>query len=160
MIELFTARSGAPSVKVDGVAMHSPYDPAREAERFVQESLGDENPSTVIVLGECVGHIVRAVARLKPGASLLAAVYSPGIAQAAPVQGVRTWHPGARGTFSDFLRGNLGELQIEGLRVMEWQPAARAFPEVSRAANEAVRQVVQELNGSFVTTVASGRRWL
>src|SRR5208282_3958810 len=131
MIELFTARSGAPSVKVDGVAMHSPYDPAREAERFVQESLGDENPSTVIVLGECVGHIVRAVARLKPGASLLAAVYSPGIAQAAPVQGVRTWHP-----------------------------AARAFPEVSRAANEAVRQVVQELNGSFVTTVASGRRWL
>jgi Protein of unknown function DUF115 len=160
MIELFTARSGAPSVKVDGVAMHSPYDPTREAARFVQESLGDEKPSTVIVLGECIGHIVRAVQLLKPGTTLLAAVYSPAMAQAAPVEGVPVWHPGAPGAFSDFLRSNLGELQIEGLRVVEWPPAARAFPAVSRAVNEAVRQVVQELNGSFVTTVASGRRWL
>ena len=64
MIELFTARSGATSVKVDGVAMHSPYDPVREADRFAREAIGDEPPATVVVLGECAGHITEAVARL------------------------------------------------------------------------------------------------
>ncbi len=160
MVELFTARSGAPSVKVDGVAMHSPYDPVREATRFVQEAIGEENPATVIVLGECLGHVTAAVSRLKPASLLIAAVYSSEIAQAALLRGVPVWHPGTKLAFTEFLRSHLGELQIEGLRIVEWPPAAHAFPAVSRSANEAIRQVVQELNGSFVTTVAAGRRWL
>jgi hypothetical protein len=160
MIELFTARSGAPSLKVDGVAMHSPYDPAREAARFAQQTLGTEKPATVIVLGECMGHVTEAVARLRPGSLLIAAVYSSEIAQASILRGVPVWHPGSSLAFSEFLRRHLGELQIEGLRIVEWPPAARAFPGVSREANEAVRQVVQELNGSFITTVAAGRTWL
>src|SRR5271157_710391 len=160
MIELFTARSGAPSMKVDGVAMHSPYDPTREADRFVQETFDGDLPSTVIVLGDCSGHVTAAVTRARPEALIIAAVYSEEIARAAPLRGAASWHPGVPLTFLEFLRVHLGELQIEGLRVVEWPPAARAFPAVSRAANEAVRQVVQELNGSFVTTVAAGRLWL
>ncbi|MGO9308725.1 MAG: hypothetical protein ACLQDL_06860 [Spirochaetia bacterium] len=160
MIELFTAKSGALSMKVDGVAMHSPYDPTREADRFVRETFGSDVPSTVVVLGECAGHVSSAVSRLQPRATVITAVYSEEIARAAPLRGTISWHPGAPLTFLEFLRINLGELQIEGLRVVEWPPAARAFPEAARAANEALRQVVQELNGSFVTTVAAGRLWL
>jgi hypothetical protein len=160
MIELFTAKSGAPSVKVDGMAMHSPYDPAREAQRFARETLGSERPSTVIVLGECLGHVTEAIARERPAARLIAASYSAEIAQAAFLRGIPCWHPGLDVGFSDFLRLQLDELQIEGLRVIEWPPAARAFSAVSLAANEALRRVIQELNGSFVTTVAAGRIWL
>src|SRR5271169_898023 len=144
MIELFNAKSGAPSLRVDGVAMHSPYDPAREATRFVQETMGAERPATVIVLGECMGHVTEAVARLRPESILIAAVYSPEIARASVLRGVPVWHPGTAVAFSQFLRSHLGELQIEGLRIVEWPPAAHAFPAVSRSATEAVRQVVQE----------------
>jgi hypothetical protein len=160
MIELFTAKSGAPSLKVDGVAMHSPYDPAREASRFVEETLAGDLPGTVVVLGECIGHVTDAVTRLRPGAHVIAAIYSEEIARAALLSGVPAWHPGDPMSFPDFLRARLDELQVEGLKVLEWPPAARAFPAVSRAANEALRQVIQELNGSFVTTVAAGRLWL
>jgi len=160
MIEFFTSKSGAPSMKVDGVAMHSPYDPAREATRFIKETLGTDLPSTVIVLGECLGHVTESVARLRPSARIMAAVYSDEVVRTAPLSGALVWHPGSPLTFADFLRVNLGELQLEGLRVVEWPPAARAFPAVSRAVNEALRQVIQELNGSFVTTVAAGRIWL
>lgn len=159
MIELFTARSGAPSLKVDGVALHSPYDPRREAQRFVRQALGEEAPSAVIVLGECVGHITEAVAKAHPRALVLAAVYSPEIARAARLPAA-SWDPSSPQALDEFLRLHLGELQIEGLRVIEWQPSARAFPDVSRSANESVRRVVQELNGSLVTTVAAGRLWL
>jgi hypothetical protein len=160
MIELFTAKSGAPSLKVDGVALHSPYDPRREAQRFVRQALGEEAPSAVIVLGECVGHITEAVAKAHPRALVLAAVYSPEIARAARLPTGASWDPSLPLALEEFLRQRLGELQIEGLRVIEWQPSARAFPQASRSANEAVRRVVQELNGSLVTTVAAGRLWL
>jgi hypothetical protein len=160
MVEFFTARSGAPSVRVDGLAMHSPYDPAREASRFVQEKLGGETPSAVIVLGECAGHVTEAVRRLKPGTLVLAAVYSEQVARGAPTPATPSWHPGNLLSFSDYLRDHLDELKMEGLRVLEWPPAAHAFPAVSQAVNQALRQVVQEINGSFVTTVAAGRLWL
>ena len=160
MIELFTARSGAPSLKVDGVALHSLYDPRREAQRFVRQALGEQTPAAVIVLGECVGHIAEAVAQAHPRALVLAAVYSPEIARAARLPAAANWDPSSPQALDEFLRLRLGELQIEGLRVIEWPPSARAFPEASRSANEAVRRVVQELNGSLVTTVAAGRLWL
>jgi hypothetical protein len=160
MIELFTAKSGAPSLKVDGVALHSPYDPRREAQRFVRQALGDEGLSAVIVLGESVGHITEAAASAHPRALVLAVVYSPDIARAAQLPAVVSWDPSRSEGLDEFLRLRLGELQIEGLRVIEWPPSARAFPDASRSANEAVRRVVQELNGSLVTTVAAGRLWV
>jgi hypothetical protein len=59
-----------------------------------------------------------------------------------------------------FLAASLGELDLEGLRLIEWPPSARIFPAVSRNANESVRQLVQQLNGSFATTLAAGRLWM
>ena len=38
--------------------------------------------------------------------------------------------------------------------------SARLFPAVSRMVNESLHQVVQEMNGSFVTTVGAGRLWI
>lgn len=160
MIEAFTARSGAPSLRIDGKALHSPYDPAREAERFVREILGSEPPSTVVVLGEGLGHVASAVSRLHPRARILRITYSEEVARAAIDGPGPGWHPGMSSSVADFLRLQLGELDIEGLRVVEWPPSARLFPHSALAANEAVRQVVQELNGSFVTSVASGRIWV
>ncbi len=165
MIEVFTARSGAPSVRVDGRAMHSSYDPAREADRFLDESLGAEIPSTVVILGECMGYLTDAVRRRFPRTRVLPVTYSAELAHAA--QGLpgdtrpsRGWHPGMGTSLADHLRLHMDEWEIEGLRVVEWPPSARAFTAESRAANEAVHQVVQELNGSFVTTVGAGRLWL
>ncbi len=51
-------------------------------------------------------------------------------------------------------------MDIEGLLVVEWPPSARAFADVSRAANEAVRQLVLEMNGNLVTTLGLGRLWV
>jgi hypothetical protein len=160
MVEAFTARSGAPSLRIDGVAVHSPYDPVREAARFASEALGAEPPSAVIVLGEALGHVGAAVAALFPAARVLCVRYSPQAARIAIPPVGPAWDPSSPAPLSEFLRGSLGELDVEGLRVIEWQPCARLFPVVSLQANDAVRQVVHELTGSFTTTVGAGRRWV
>jgi hypothetical protein len=160
MIEVFTARSGAASLRMDGRALHSSYDPAQEAQRFVEQNAGDESPSAVVILGEALGYATASLQTRYPSATLVRVYYSDEIFDAAPrVPGI-TWHPGGGTGLADFLRLHVGELDLEGLRILEWPASARLFPDASRAANEAVRQVVQELNGSFVTTIRAGRLWI
>lgn len=160
MVERFTARSGEPSLRIDGIALHSPYDPVREAERFVEGSLRGENPSTIVLLGEGLGYATRALAARMPSARLIRVFYSEQIYGFCEPDRAPTWHPGSPRSVADFLRAHIGELDMEGLRAIEWQPSASLFPSFSRSANEGLRQVLQELNGSLVTTLAAGKLWI
>ncbi len=159
-IERFTARSGAPSLRVGGVALHSPYDPGREASRFVEAALGSDTPSTVVLLGEGLGYATEALAARLPGARIIRLFYSARVHALCSPFDCPSWHPGSGISIEEFLRRAMGELDMEGLRSLEWQPSAAAFPAVSRAANLALRQVLQELNGSLVTTLSAGRLWI
>ncbi len=160
MIEAFAAKSGSRSLRVNGIALHSPYDPVREARRFAAEGIGTEPPSTVVVLGEGLGYVADAVTELVPAARVIRVHYSAEIHLAAgPARGP-AWAPGQDTDLADFLYSHIGELDMEGLRVLEWPPSARLFPSASREANEAVRRVFQQLNGSLVTTIAAGRLWI
>jgi hypothetical protein len=158
-IEPFTARSGAPSLRIGGRALHSPYDPHLEASRFVAEQLGAEPPSSVVVLGEGLGHVSAAIRELYPDARVHPVFYSERILRMAGADRATSWSPGSGHSLGAYFRRRLGELAIEGLRVVEWPASAQAFPEISRAAAEALRRVVQELNGSFATACAMGRLW-
>lgn len=160
MIETFTARSGARSVRIDGIALHSPYDPAREARRFAEANVGLEAPSAVVILGEGLGYVSAAVESLFPGVRPIRVFYSDELMRAAGGRSSDSWSPGMNIGITTFLRQNLGELDLEGLRMIEWPPSARLFPALSRVANESVKQVAHELNGSFVTTLAAGRLWI
>lgn len=160
MIETFIARSGVLTARIEGIALHSPYDPAREARRFVEASLGPDVPSAVVILGEGLGYVSAAVETLYPGVRTIRLFYSDEVMKAAKAEGAESWHPGMNIGITAFLSQCLGELDLEGLRIIEWPASARLFPAMSRTAHESVRQVVQELNGSFVTTMAAGRLWM
>ena len=159
MIEAFTARSGAPSLRIDGISFHSPYDPRKEAARFVAENCGGGSPATIIVLGEGLGYVSEAAQAACPGARVIRIFYSKEIHDAS-APGVPRWHPTAGLSVVDFLRRELGELDAEGLHVLEWAPAAQLFPQVAREARDGVRQVAQELGGSFSTIASAGRLWM
>ncbi|HVP17686.1 MAG TPA: 6-hydroxymethylpterin diphosphokinase MptE-like protein [Spirochaetia bacterium] len=170
MVEVFTSRSGVPSIRIAGVAIHSPYDPVREARRFVDTALGTGRPSTVVILGEGLGYLSGCIATLHPGARVLRVCYSRELFDQAAIFSAESWapdfrtldvwHPGLNAGLDEFLLDRIGELDVEGLRVLEWPPSAKLFPQQSRAANEAVQRVLRELSGSIVTTMAVGKLWL
>ncbi len=168
MIEVFTSRSGLPSIRIHGVSLHSAYDPQREAERFGREALGTGPAPTVVILGEGLAYLSRWALQTHPSSRVLRIFYSTEIFQScqelfpapAPAAVQDSWHPGLGISISDFLGSRIGELDVEGLRVLEWPPSARAFPDLSRAANEALQQCLREANGSLVTTLSMGRLWL
>ena len=160
MVEPFASRCGLPSLRVDGVALHSPYDPPAEARRFAREALGAEPASTVVLLGEGLGYLGQAIAEAAPGARLVAVCYSADVDRYAVSRAPASWSPASPSTLTDFLRGAIGELDVEGLKVIEWPASARLFPEAARRASLAVRTVVRELNGSCATAAAMGRLWI
>jgi hypothetical protein len=74
-IETPTSRSGAPSLIVDGVSYHSPYDPIRESSRFFN-SLNLEGADIVFQFGWGLGYGSEALrTRCKPSARIL--VFEP-----------------------------------------------------------------------------------
>ena len=112
------------------------------------------------MLGEGLGYLGAAIAETAPAARLLAVCYSSDVDRHAVRRAAAAWNPSSPVGLGEFLRRSIGELDVEGLRVVEWPASARLFPEVSRQANLAVRTVVRELNGSCATTAAMGRLWM
>jgi hypothetical protein len=162
MLEIVTARSGQPTARVKGTHLHSPYDPEKEARRFLRRSIGQRNPSTILLLGAGLGYLYREMTRSFPAAGLVVVFYHEAVWKSfAPALPPGTyWHPGESVTVLQFLRSRIHELEAEGLAVVEWPSSARVFPEESLRANRALRQLFREIRGTLVTTAALGRRWL
>lgn len=162
MLELESSRSGQTIARIKGTHLHSPYDPEKEARRFIRESISQPNPSTILLLGAGLGYLYREVTQSFPEARVIVVFYHQALWEsfvAAPPPQMY-WHPGVSGTVLHFLRASIHELEAEGLAVVEWPASARVFPEVSLQANQALHQFFREVRGTLVTTAALGRRWL
>ena len=162
MLEIVTARSGQPTARVNGTHLHSPYDPEKEARRFLRQSIKQRNPSTILLLGAGLGYLYREMMRSFPGARVVLVFYHEAVCRSfAPALPAGTyWHPAESCTILQFLRSRIHELEAEGLVVVEWPASARVFPEASLRANRALHQLFREIRGTLVTTAALGRRWL
>ena len=160
MTEVFESRSGHACIRVDGVALHSPYDPVTEAARFAETSFPAESPSLVMLLGEGLGYASAAIAKRFPAARVIPVYYSEELQRASVFHAEASWHPGMGRDPAEWFRSVIGELDVEGLRIIEWPPSGRIFPEISRLAQRSAQLAIQEASGSFMTTVASGRIWL
>ncbi len=158
--ELSIARTprGEEYAKVGALYLHSAYEPAREAERFLSSEVSSETPSTVIVVGEALGYLTRAVASRFPLARIVVIYFHDAFHRGA--QRPDSWHPGAGCGIEEFLDRSLDELDLRGLKVLRWAPSARAFPELSGRVDVALAQLLRERGGSLATASAFGARWI
>lgn len=154
------AHSGAPTCAAGALRLHSSYDPAREAERFALSAIGEGRPSHVLVLGACLDYLTPALRALLPRARLVAVQYSPAFSGRTVGEPDASWEPGTGTGLDAFLDAALDEDAISGVEVLEWEPAARAFPEEAAEAREAVRASLDRLTSSAATVKASGKLWI
>ena len=70
------------------------------------------------------------------------------------------WYPGCKTTIRNFIRKHVGDFAVEGLKILEWSPSAKIYPEISYKVHDALKQVIRECTGSLKTTIAFGKRWL
>jgi hypothetical protein len=159
-LALVPSRSGEPTCAALGVWLHSRYDPEREALRFAQERLGSSKPTHVVLLGPCLDYLSKALRSLLPRAFILSIQFAPGFARISAGKPDAAWDSDSSLPLSAFLDEALGEDAISGISVIEWEPAAKAFPAEAMRAREEVKASLDRLTSSTATVKASGKRWI
>lgn len=145
--------------QVNGLKLHSPYNPAREAERFAKTKI-QTKPSKILVLGPGLGYLLEACRKLFPEAQLLAVFYHIDFFNwygGKTAESCLYENPAA---LSGFLRRNIHEIDLEGFLVLEWPGSGRIFSAISKLVNSVVRNVILELHSNFLTTESFGKKML
>ena len=155
-ITIQPARNGSPSVTIKGKHIISPYNPEREALRFVENKMGDKSVNAVIILGDTLGYLRNAVHEKFPEVKIAAfALHS---LLKGPDGTASVWVPGSNPDI--FLQKVLEEDEVAGLMMLEWIPAAEVFPDTSERCRGAIYRVISRMNANLVTTGYFGRRWI
>jgi hypothetical protein len=159
IVEVTPSRSGLPFARINGKALHSPYNPQREAERFL-DSRGEENAGTVLILGPGLNYLYGLCSDRYPNAKIVSIYYQAELYRRRK-EGLPFHH-----LFSDssslrnFLHEILNDIDLEGLTVIEWPRSAELFPDISSHVNKTVKEVLQQLHGNFITSDQFGRKWV
>jgi hypothetical protein len=164
MLRITTARSGHPTLRWGNVCLHSPYDPVKEAKRFIQESIKEGDPSVIILLGPGLGYLTEAISQQLPQTRQICLYYSERIFNKifdkTALKSKASWCVGSPIPLVEFLKANIHELDMEGLRVIEWPASAKLFPRESKLVNQSLSQFLRQMRGNLVTTGAMGRLWI
>ncbi len=147
-------------MKWGNTSFQSSYDPVREAVRFIREVLEKEEPSCIILLGPGLGYLTRAIHQHLPRCRIICLYYTGEIFNKTASRPMASWHVGSSVSLDQFLRSNLSELDMEGLKVIEWPASAKLFPGESDLVTRSLGRFLREMRGNVVTTGSMGRLWI
>ncbi len=164
MVTVNTAKSGLPYAIIGNYRIHSSYDPQKEASRFLDHET-KKTPSLVVILGPGLGYLIEETKKRFPYAKVLSIFYSSFfysycVGDNAGDDLNNMWHPDSPLPLREFLDVHISDLDVEGIQILEWPPCAQAFSDLSAEVNHTINQVIRERNGSIVTTLTFGKRWL
>jgi hypothetical protein len=149
------AASGIETASLSGRALHSTRDPLREARRFLDERL-KADPSGFIVLGSCLGYIESAIEERFPALPRYSIQYDDAF-RGREVDSVKEyWYPGSSEGLESFLLRRLDPADLDGLCILDWPPAAQAYPEQAARCLASVKKAVLTMNGSANALQAFG----
>lgn len=155
--EIDLCPSGLPSSRAAGARLQSRVDPVQEASRFLDSSRALLAPSFIVVIGPCIDYLSPELERRHPAARVVAVQLCDAFSSLPSPRPV--WFPGSAEPLAEFLRRNAPGGEADGMEVVSWPPAERAFPERARLAAEAVSSFARESLQDISTRGAFGRRW-
>lgn len=158
-MKLTDTRDGVKTLQIDGKFLHSKYSPLREADKFIKSNL--KTKTLLLVLGAGLGYIFNILEREHPDLEVVDIPYNREL-------GNLSWslNPSKRKQWKmeeplkDFINRCIDSHNIKGLQVLEWEPTARIFPEVSTAVNSIIVNRVRRINGNILTTARFGKKWI
>jgi hypothetical protein len=158
-LALQSSRGGSPVCRADELYLHSPYEPEREAERFIESRIGERKPTTIVLLAPCLDYLSPSLRKKFPRAAIVALQAHTFFRGKERGGHDEAWYPDSSLSLADFLDRSIDEDAVSGLAVLEWPPGAQAFPESLSRFREALRSALDRLTGSAATVKAFGKVW-
>lgn len=142
-----------------GVALHSRYDPAREAERFVVALDAPSNPRFVVVTEPGESWLAAPLRARFPSSTLIALRYTPDSFRDSDRRWNFVWRPGDS-SLAAFLLRHIQDDDIPLTVFVAWKPSDRAWPRESHEVWEGIAESVKIAGSVMRTRTGFGPRWL
>ena len=159
MISTFLSKSGKKSASCNNINLHSPYNPEREAERFIRRRISSR-PITVLLLGPAMNYISKSFIELYPGVRVISVYYHKFFYDADNGFSESSALYTDDSALHSFLQSNIDEFDLEGLSIIEWPPSSNIFKQTSERVNTVVKDFFEQLYAGFLTTEYFGKRWI
>ena len=161
---LVTAGNGSPTVLAGERALHSRYDPAGEAARYIKSLSISPEVRFFILLEPGLGYLIPAIHAQFPAAKIAALHASdfftgpmcpfPAGADAAP-----HWAPGGTMSLQEFLEREIPDAPASQVRLVEWRPAQAAYGEAYLRLLRESADFLKRIDANVRTVRGFGRRW-
>lgn len=164
MLTISSAANGMPTARCGQLSIHSAYNPAHEAAKFLDMQIGDfRKNSTVLIVGAGLGYLDEYLSQQRPDIRIIAChlfpeLYAKCIEHKRHKSTVHRWCPPEN--IERFLFECIDEFHLVGFRIVEWPASTQAKPEMATAVSSAISLLVRRLSGNISSTVAFGRLWL
>ncbi len=145
-------------MKYNGITIHSNYAPEKEASRFVNRINIKKGRYLFLISGAGGGYLKKELLARYPGSIAVSIFYNPNSSEGV-CEKTDSWVYGHNITLRSFLETAIPDFLIPVLRIIEWPPCAKAFPEEHKKVSEDIYSFLEERNGSIVTTVNFSKRW-
>jgi hypothetical protein len=165
MVErIATAGTGLPTVFVGEKSLHSRYDPAGEAEKYIETlnlSALSEKIRFFILIEPGLGYTIPVLRRFFPQAKVIALHVSeffvrfPGEVPENAAQ----WAPGSGLSCGEFLEREIPDTGIEAVKIVEWRPALAVYGAAYKDLLEKTVTFLRRMDANARTVRGFGRRW-
>ncbi|MFA6508033.1 MAG: 6-hydroxymethylpterin diphosphokinase MptE-like protein [Treponemataceae bacterium] len=157
------ARSGEPIVSLDGIYLHSRYNPRLEADRYVDSLHIEERKETLIVLEPGLGYLCASLNKKKPIARILVAhcslFYKFEGRHSIKYQAADEWFPDGILSFEKFLEQNILDAEAEFVKIVEWKPAIGAYGKDVYLLASIAASFLKRASANARTIAQFGTKW-
>jgi hypothetical protein len=156
-----SARNGSPTCSVNGIHIHSAYNPETEAQRFVDTLTPRFNPSCVIVVEPALSYCAKPLRKRFPEAVLCAVRLLPDFRTSDPSWDHIFYYDISHGAafFSEVLYHTLGEDLLCASFFCTWPPSQQAMNNLCAILWEAIKSAVLKSRDVLATRAKFTSRW-
>ena len=145
---------------MDNKYIHSPYNAPKEAQRIIEQQIGDTNPLMIIVVEPAIGYLIPALRERYATATLVALHFHSQLYALCQWKADQNWHAQAGVTLRKFLFDCISQLPSPRVAIVIppyvhdiSQPQLRQF-------NDAVSDTVRAVRSEIATVGYFGKKWI
>lgn len=157
MITFSTAKNGAEICIKDNIALHSNYNPQKEAERFVSAIETQFVPSSIIVTEPALSYAASFLKERFPDSTLCAVRYCKDFKKTDNLWDKIFYYQ--KGSLKDELFNFFGEEQTGSLLFLSWKPSENAFSDEYASVWKEIKEYLSLSRDVLGTRMYFNKRW-
>lgn len=154
------AKNGSKTCRINGLTMHSSYNPELEAERFANSINIDFNPSKIFIIEPGISYCAEPLKKRFPGIEIFAVRFVDDFSTYDKFfSGVFHFRKENPIDFEEKVYDALGESELCSALFLEWQPSVKIFSSEMKAFSRSVKKIIEKSKTSFLTESYFSKRW-